>query len=689
MLENRGINFIGRDNHFLSTMLNMKKILFLLLASYIGVIQAQNCLQNRSLEGPPMAHVVPVPWFTCGGTADTQPGNWGINVPPSDGSSYISCLQVGDDPMGYFEGAGQAFDTCLTTGSSYTYSIDLAHSNIFNTASPGNCYSSMQVWLGNAMCGEDELVWQSGKITSTAWQTYTFSFIPTQDWCYINFRPYWIDDCSGFVNVLMDNLVCLTSVSITTTDNICNSGCEGMATATSFTGVAPFMYQWNDPANQTTQAATGLCSGAYMVIITDSAGQVDSGHVTIAEPDSLVAYTTVVEDICNACNQTATVTMSTGVPPFTYSWNDPLNQDTVTATGLCENGTYIVTVTDSNGCNAIDSVSFGAILNSPTITVLSVTSANCTQADGGACITVTGGTPPNTYLWDDPDSATTNCLTLVPTGSYNVTVTDSMGCTISSTVAVSESDSITLVTLIDDSIICSVDSTMISVIAAGGLSPYTFIWDNGLGNGANHAVSPSATTTYQVVTVDDAGCSSDTGSITVMVLPPLSLTLALNDSLCKGDSGIIMASGNGGNGGPYMYLWDDGSTNAFLLIGPDSTTTYSVTISDNCSPDVSDSIKVEVEICLSIPQTTDLLNTLRMYPNPNTGLFNLAFDLERRQDVNIEIFSVTGRLVFQQSLHQHHGAFKQTLEMNNHVPGIYMLHIVLDKGVINRKLVIK
>ncbi|MBL4754965.1 MAG: T9SS type A sorting domain-containing protein [Flavobacteriales bacterium] len=469
------------------------------------------------------------------------------------------------------------------------------------------------------------------------------------------------------------------------TDVSCYGGSEGAISINVTGGTPSYSYQgMNIGGNMY------LNAGTYTIIVTDINGCSTTQSYTVIEPPVLMASGYSAPSNCGNDNGEANVSPTGGTTPYSYDWLDnqgnTIGQNTPTATGLAS-GTYDAMVTDSNGCTSTISIPVVDI-SGPLIDSISGINVDCYgDCNGMATAYTNGGTMPLSYTWSD--GQVTPTATGLCAGTYNFTITDLNGCIASDSIFINEPDPIILLTLIDDPIICSGDSTMISVIAAGGLLPYTFIWDNGLGNGANHVVSPSAPTIYQVVTVDDAGCSSDTGSITLMVLPPLSLTLTLNDSLCKGDEGIIVASGNGGIGGPYTYLWDDGSTNAFLLIAPDSTTTYSVTISDNCSPDASDSILVEVEICLTIPQTTDLLNTLRIYPNPNAGLFTVAFNLERRQDVSIEIFSGTGQLVFQQRLPQHQGAFMRAFEMKDQAPGIYMLHIVLEKRLINRKLIIE
>lgn len=173
-----------------------------------GGVGVELTVQNPSFDGPSQAHVVPGPWQACYGTPDTQPGQWGFTQAPSDGTAYISALQGGncDYPCGYSEGASQQLSSCMIAGTTYSFSLDLAFSTVYNTAEPGSCYGSLQIMGGNSMCGQTEILWQSGMITNTSWQTYTISLTPSQNWCYISMRPYFISSCSGYINIMIDNL---------------------------------------------------------------------------------------------------------------------------------------------------------------------------------------------------------------------------------------------------------------------------------------------------------------------------------------------------------------------------------------------------------------------------------------------------------------------------------------------------
>ncbi|HXC06363.1 MAG TPA: PKD domain-containing protein, partial [Bacteroidia bacterium] len=92
------------------------------------------------------------------------------------------------------------------------------------------------------------------------------------------------------------------------------------------------------------------------------------------------------------------------------------------------------------------------------------------------------------------------------------------------------------------------------------------------------------TTTYTVIAVDANGCSSAAQTVTVLVNPPLTIVAATTVPTCIGTVTELHAQGAGGNGGPYTYAWlPGGQTGNTISVSPPVTTTYTVTVTDNCT----------------------------------------------------------------------------------------------------------
>jgi gliding motility-associated-like protein len=126
----------------------------------------------------------------------------------------------------------------------------------------------------------------------------------------------------------------------------------------------------------------------------------------------------------------------------------------------------------------------------------------------------------------------------------------------------------------NDTTICG-GSASIWASATGGITPYTYQWNNGIGNVPSATVSPTVTTTYQV-TVSDLCGTTITESITVYI--GQGNASAGNDvTLCEGESTTLTCIGGTG------YLWSNGASTPSIVVTPTTTTTYYVTAYGTCN----------------------------------------------------------------------------------------------------------
>tara|TARA_B100000963_G_scaffold197214_1_gene171625 strand:+ start:111 stop:6728 length:6618 start_codon:yes stop_codon:yes gene_type:complete len=88
-------------------------------------------------------------------------------------------------------------------------------------------------------------------------------------------------------------------------------------------------------------------------------------------------------------------------------------------------------------------------------------------------------------------------------------------------------------------------------------------------------------------------------------------------------------------------------------------------------------------------QSNSQLTNIKVYPNPSRGEFNISFDLERRQDVNLSITNNLGEVIFTDELKEHKGQYNKTIDLGNKANGIYMLNITTNNRNINQKIVIQ
>ncbi len=292
------------------------------------------------------------------------------------------------------------------------------------------------------------------------------------------------------------------------------------------------------------------------------------------------------------------VTVNGGTGPYNYTYTGAASGSGSSATspftvsGLAA-GTYDFTVSDASGCSA----SFSALINQPNLLVASATKTDVLcygESNGSVDLTITGGTPPYTYLWSN--SATTQDLLGVPAGTYTVNVTDAKSCTAIASATVGQPVAGIVVSGNVTNINCYGNSTgAIDITASGGTGPYTYNWGGGI---TTEDRSLLAAGSYSVIVTDASGCTA-TQSFTVTQPANLVLSTSVTQPTCrpnppavpptepKNSDGAIDLTVTGGTS-PYTYLWtasNDGVVPAGQATSQDLTGlvagTYSVTVTDN------------------------------------------------------------------------------------------------------------
>lgn len=144
-----------------------------------------------------------------------------------------------------------------------------------------------------------------------------------------------------------------TNNGLNLTLTFAGSGCQTGGTSVTVhpnLGQGPYSYQWSANAgSQTTNTAANLQGGSYCVTVTDNNGLTDQVCFEV-EASSPMSGNGFDGMDYGTCNGQSFVVVSGGNTPYSYQWNDPMNQTTSTATNLCA-GTYSCVITDQNGCS--------------------------------------------------------------------------------------------------------------------------------------------------------------------------------------------------------------------------------------------------------------------------------------------------------------------------------------------------
>ncbi|MDX1408444.1 MAG: gliding motility-associated C-terminal domain-containing protein, partial [Saprospiraceae bacterium] len=316
-----------------------------------------------------------------------------------------------------------------------------------------------------------------------------------------------------------------------------------------------------------------LCAGNYVVTITTGDGIIILDTIRLTEPPSL-SVSANITDAMEGGDGAINLSVSGGTPPYGVQWNDPGMSVTQNLSGL-DAGEYSVTITDDNGCTytagPFEVRDGGAI-------AADVTDVACFgDMTGEIVITnVNCGPGPFTYLWST--DATTESIADLVAGSYAVTVTASDGTTCETSFTVDGPDSAIEVAIDTTNETSAGNDGSIDLTVSGGVSPYTFLWDN---NAMTEDLSGLAAGSYTVTITDQFGCEVVE---TILIRGnEMFVELMISDFntygvSCAGecDGELIAASVNGV--GNLSYSWSNGETTQ-SLVGL-CAGSYTVTVTD-------------------------------------------------------------------------------------------------------------
>ncbi|MFL5765309.1 MAG: PKD domain-containing protein [Bacteroidia bacterium] len=381
--------------------------------------------------------------------------------------------------------------------------------------------------------------------------------------------------CSTFTTVVITQPNALVA-TISSTNVTCYAACNGTATAVYSGGTGPYTFQWA-PGFQTTPTITSICAGSQTLTVTDANGCITNTMATITEPTVLAVTTSTTNSNCGVANGSACAAITGGVPPFSYLWNDPSAQTSNCATSISA-GVYNISVTDAHGCvaTAVANVNDNS---APVVTIPVSSNVTCAgAANGSAQAAITGGIIPYNIMWT-PGAMNTAFVSGLSGGFYSVTVTDSVGCIGTASIAINEPGPLVSGIVSSSNVSCYLSCNGAATVSAGGGTlPYTYLWNDGAAQ-TTAAASALCAQGYTVTVTDANGCTS-TSSTTIT--SPTQLTVSLVSSTnvtCNGgNNGAITISAAGGTPG-YTYSWSpsvgSGPTVTNLTAG-----TYTVVVTD-------------------------------------------------------------------------------------------------------------
>jgi len=520
------------------------------------------------------------------------------------------------------------------------------------------------------------------------------------------------------------------------TNSTCNGSSDGSITVTTNGGSTPYSYSWS--TGDTTSSISGLIAGSYIVTVTDSVGCLAVDSVSIWEPMELIPNFIVSNQSCmGSCDGNATVSISGGISPYTYTWYDMIgvtvSVDTV-ATGLCP-GKYLAVISDVNGCtdNSIIVVNVSD----------SLPVADFSFSDTGLAISFANlSVNADSYYWDFGDGNTDTTQTPIhiysdSTATYNVCLTASNSCGIN-TFCDSVNILHTYYPMLSDSsywyvvetpgfyylpnteILQTYNTVQIDSVSYFEILSYT----------SRTWASPIVDTVYLR---EDSNkrkvylkySKSDSGRVIYDFLLQVGDSIYLDFYNTYYDNAMYSSSwfyvdsiknklfeftnrnvwylNNHSDSASIKWIEGIGSTispvytnESFKVLkewyplfpdfnGSNMLLTckyngilqeYYYENADTCFYDLGDGIN-----------DIKLKGKVKIYPNPISGMFVVEIELTAKTDLLIQLINITGQIIYSESVNT--SSYKNELDLSGYAKGIYSLKVVSDGEVVCRKVVYK
>jgi len=319
--------------------------------------------------------------------------------------------------------------------------------------------------------------------------------------------------CSATDVLMLNDPPAMSSAIVSTVSPSCIGSTDGEATVSVSGGTPQYSYLWAHNGG-TSATGTGMGSSTnYVVTITDS-NNCTVNDTAVLIPNTPMTVNTTGSGMCFGSSTDLEVTVSGGLAPYSYLWNNAAtgSSQTVSPTGLT---TYSVIITDGLGCLGYDTITIAV---TTALTVIDSAAAIC----DGVSITIytqaSGGSGTRSYLWGD--GSTTTSITVSPGVNtiYSVTVTDTCG-------SATANIDVTIIEppFVDFSMEC--DPNPYGLQFTNNSDPLvgsTFIWDFGdaissTDQDPSHDYASTGSYPVQLTVTTAEGCTNDT---TIMVLAP-------------------------------------------------------------------------------------------------------------------------------------------------------------------------
>lgn len=530
-----------------------------------------------------------------------------------------------------------------------------------------------------------------------------------------------VTDASGCTDSkpVMINDVSSPTVAVSSVTHVsCKGDSNGAINILVSGGAPPYTYLWAN--GNTSQNMSNLQAGPHQVQVTDASGCMANKIVLVNEPANITLADSIKNASCGNADGAGWVFVSGGTQPYSYLWNTGATTSVISNIAA---GSYSVMVTDNNGCKKSG---MGTVINlgAAVAVVDSFIPADCGTGVGSIYISVSGGSPPYTYVWTN--GATTQDLTGVPAGNYGVTIySNGNPCT--------GAFSGTLPAKLP----YTPDICIVTVDTVTGKNQCVFVKDSIANVGLKQYNFYRETTTAGVYQKLGSKPASQASLWTDQSANPAQRAwrykITAEDS-CGTEAPVsglhktIHLVANVGLGGHVNLIWDDyegfsystfviyrftmsagwdsldavpSNLHSYTDLNPPSPLTdvyYYIAVKNPSGCIVSSKYPDPMGSNLNLsksninkinPTVTGLQDnntaaaTVHVFPNPASGRFNVSSSIP--SGGKAEVFDLMGRNVLSKSFEK--GDF--SLDLTGEVSGVYFLKIRHEKGAVTKKIVLQ
>ncbi len=481
----------------------------------------------------------------------------------------------------------------------------------------------------NPICQDDTV-----KITAIGAENYQWQDIPVKSSLHndtVFYRPhqsmyYKISGISTDGCIKTDSLL----VNVAPKPNLIissnkNTYCQGdSAILIGYSSITNCEYRWNtNDTNSNIALILQDTSNFTLSAITPQGCQsnISKQLIVYQRPNISVNITDTT-----LCQGDSILLEAIGIASYHYQWSG--GDSTATLYANSNDSLYQLIVTDSNSCS--DTAT--ARIHTHALPIISIqANANPICINDSCILTASYSDSSLQLLWNTGSHAPQIASSATHSLYYSLIATDSLGCSSIDSIMVTVNPAPQFTFNPSSPEICNDDSIILNIVSNS--SNLNLEW--GVGDTVSSIkVVPNQNTQYLVTAYDSIGCSK-TDSIKVIVhqLPTIAVGV-IPSILCKGDTATIST-----NASPSFtsYQWNTGDNTNTIRVSPDSTSTYSITISDtnSCSNSAQITLRVADLPLVSIHKTDSVIcsyDTLGLWLISNSPLMSIQWNTGQTTD---------------------------------------------------------